>query len=111
MAEALPDGIVLALHLRDPRLAQRAPPADDPLAPKPQAPIIAGNSSGAASSSHLHVAAAAAGHAGAVGGAKRRRQGKRGAPAAQAVLPTYGAQMAQKHSKRWTCESTLRALH
>lgn len=91
MAEALPNGIALALQLRDPRLAQRAPCVDDPLAPLPQASSTAGSSSGAAGSLHLHVAAAAPGRAGKPRGEKRRRQGTRGAPAAQSVLPTYGA--------------------
>ena len=91
MAEALPNGIALALQLRDPRLAQCAPCMDDPLAPLPEATSTAGSSSGAAGSAHLHVAAPTTGRAGNVHGAKRRRQGKRGAPAAQSVLPTYGA--------------------
>ena len=91
MAEALPNGIALALQLRDPRLAQRAPCEDDPLAPPPQATSTAGSSSGAAGSLYLHVAAAATGRAGNALGEKRQRQSKRGAPAAQSMRTTYGA--------------------
>lgn len=102
MAEALPTGIALALQLRDPWLSQRAQRMDDPLAPLPEAPSRADSSSGAAGSSHLHVVAAAPGHAGNMHGAKRRRQGKRGAPAAQSMLPMYGARSCPENWKGWS---------